>query len=962
MKKHLSSVFLGLLTILFFSGMQLQAQTTVSGKVTDTNGNGLPGVNIKVEGTVSGTISKPSGDFTLKVQTAPPFKLIFSFVGYESQTVEITGNQSGLSVSLAEETQLGKEVVISASRVEESVMESPVTVEKMDILAIQQASTADFYDQISSMKGVYTASGSLTFTSFNTRGFATIANTRFVQLIDGMDNSAPLLNFPAGNVIGISELDVESVELVPGAASALYGPNAFNGILMMNSKSPFDYQGLSAQVKVGVTNSNTSDMNVGDAHGTQPYFSGAVRYAKAFFDDRLAVKVNFSYLQAQDWRANDYTTYRTVKQTIDNPNNPVVGDPAFDGLNLYGDETNIAFARLPATSQSALVNGVAAQLAPSVAASNPMLDEATATAVLQGALPGIFNNVSVNRTGFREQDLLDNNDARSIKADAAIHYRINDQMELSYTYRYGSGSTIYQGGERYGLRDFSIQLQKLELKGNNFFVRAYMSQTDDGDSYNLSALGAFANERISPTSTQWLPNYLGNYAGALIQQTGGAILTGTTPTAEQIAAANGVARTAADVGRPERGSEAYNALIRQVREDLFKRNPSGAAFVDESRFYHAEFNYNFSELWDWMEVQVGGNFRRYDLFSDNTVFNENREGGTNQRITIDEYGMYMQLMKRFIDDRLKLTASIRYDKNQNFDGQVTPRISAVFSAGAERQHNFRTSFQTGFRNPDTQAQFILFPSSSGILLGGTQENAQQYGIYEGGALNTSGQPVNLDFVQPEQLSSIEVGYKGIIADDLFLDLNYYYNTYNNFISGLTVLNANPITNPNFAAGDIAAGTQLFRPYINSDVPINSQGIGVGVTYNLPVANLVLSGNYSYADFSADVPQDSEFEVQFNTPQNRFNIGLESRDIVENLGFALAYRWQEGFRWESAFGHGDIPAFGVFDAQINYKVPSIKTIFKIGGTNLFGDDYRSNFGGPFVGQLYYLSITFDEFMR
>jgi outer membrane receptor protein involved in Fe transport len=94
---------------------------------------------------------------------------------------------------------------------------------------------------------------SLSFKSINTRGFATVANTRFMQLVDGMDNSSPLLNFVLGNMIGVSEIDVQSVELLPGASSALYGANAFNGILFMNSKSPFTSPGITAYAKFGQT-------------------------------------------------------------------------------------------------------------------------------------------------------------------------------------------------------------------------------------------------------------------------------------------------------------------------------------------------------------------------------------------------------------------------------------------------------------------------------------------------------------------------------------------------------------------------------------------------------------------------------------------------------------------------------------------------------------------------------------
>jgi iron complex outermembrane receptor protein len=154
-------------------------------------------------------------------------------------------------------------------------------------------------------------------------------------------------------------------------------------------------------------------------------------------------------------------------------------------------------------------------------------------------------------------------------------------------------------------------------------------------------------------------------------------------------------------------------------------------FMDNSRLYHAEFNYNFVNQIEFAEIQVGGNIRRYDLFSSGTIFNEAPDDGTNfDRIKIDEFGVYTQISKTFAE-ALKLTGSVRYDKNENFDGQFTPRLSAVYTFS--KNHNLRASFQTGFRNPDTQAQFIYFPSSSGTLLGSTEANAGRYGVHNGGA-------------------------------------------------------------------------------------------------------------------------------------------------------------------------------------------------------------------------------------
>jgi iron complex outermembrane recepter protein len=909
------------LLFMVFGTASLMAQTTISGTVTDGGTKEtLAGVNIVVKGKVIGTISDVKGEYNLKVNQAPPFTLVYSFIGFRTQEVEIKeASTTGLNITLEEETLLGQEVVISASRVEENILKSPVTIEKMDITSIKQAATPDFYDALANTKGVQVNNGSMNFTAVNTRGFATIANTRFVQWVDGMDTQAPLLNFPTGSIMGLGELDAESLELIPGAASALYGPNAFNGIMIMKSKSPFEYQGLSAQVKAGVTNSN--------AGGSNPLAQYSIRYAKAF-NDKIAFKVNFSYFKATDWTANDYKTDRT------NPESKIDFSKTtnFDGLNLYGDEAKFAVP-----------------------------------------IGGTFGTLNLARTGFKESDLLDNRDAITIKGDAAIHYRINDKIELIGAYRYGGGNSLYQGQAKYALRDFNQQFFRLELKGDNFFIRGYLSATDAGKSYNMDALGAFTNEALSGTSTKWAPEYAQTYVLSLQGYTPGV-------PAGDIAAANAAARSYANrdifTANGDLTAGARNA-INTVRGNFFQKNPAGASFIDNSKLWHGEFYYNFKQI-KWAEVVAGGNFRQYSLFSNATIFDEAPVDPNNaQRIFINQYGVYTQISKT-IAEKLKVTGSIRYDKSDNFDGNVTPRISAVYSAN--QSHSFRASFQTGFRNPDSQAQFIYFSNPSGILLGGVPSNGSRYGVYgdgaytqasyndfvkSGGSIGTTGtvtggnsallKTANLQYVKPEQLWSYEVGYKGVLATKLLVDLNYYYTSYSDFIGQQYVINKAPTTHQ---GQTIKAGTAWY-PYTNSTKTLTSQGIGLGLTYNLP-KNFVVTGNYNYATFSGET--SSDFQANFNTPQNRYSFGVGNRKIVKNLGFNVNFRYQDSFLWESSYGIATIPSYGVLDAQVNYKVSSIKSVIKIGGTNLGGNDYRTNVGAPFIGQTYYVSITFDEFLR
>lgn len=915
-KASLAAVLLVLL-----SATMVFAQTTISGKVTDADGEAMPSANIKVKGTVLGTTTDIDGNFTLKVTSPPPLTIEVTYTGFKKIEIEITdANTSGLAIKLELEDNILGEVVVKGDFVDRNFMTAPTAVDLVDRLAIQQTASAEFYEGLGTRNGVQMTSSSLNFPQINTRGFATIANTRFVQLIDGMDCSAPLLNFPTGNIVGIGELDMESMELLPGAASALYGPNAFNGLLLMNSKSPFDYPGLSVQFKGGVT---TSDAQGGEAF---PYYNFGIRYAKAF-NNKFAFKINFSLLDAEDWYGNDYKTDTNRPESTTD----LSGTPDFDGLNLYGDEIQIP--------------------------------------------TGVPSIGTIHRTGWKEGDLLDNRDAKSIKTDLALHYRITDNMELIYNYRFGGGSSVYQGSQKYALRDFTQQFHKVELKGSNFFVRAYLTQTDAGDSYNVAALGSYVNERYNETRNDetglgWARDYVLAMQGYKEDVN----YTGTVTAGD-----HNSARAYADRNRPAVGTPAYKTLLESVRNDYFQRNPPGAKFKDNSRLYHAQFNYNFTQI-KFAEVQVGGNFRKYSLFSDGTIFNENPEDDQDfKRVDINEFGFYTQVSKS-IADALKLTGSVRYDKNENFDGQFTPRLSAVYTFS--ENHNLRATFQTGFRNPDTQAQFIYFDLGTNILLGSTEANAGRYGLHEGGAytkssydayrasggtLNPDGTlsggnqsllvTADIDYIKPEQLKSWELGYRGVFNSKLFADFTAYYTTYTDFIGGDEYVLRNPTTHQ----GNAVDAGQVYSPYTNSTEDVTSYGLGLSLNYNL-YKGYTLNTTYNYATFDDNSDEDSEFRAGFNTPENKFSVGIGNRAITKKLGFNITYRWQDDFLWQSDFGSAMIGAFGVLDAQLSYKVPSIKTMVKLGGTNIGGGDYRTNFGGPFVGQMYYVSLTFDEFFK
>ena len=752
-----------LVAFVAFSSLAMVSQTTVTGTVKDAaTGDLLPGVNIKISGKSVGTNTDFDGNFVLNTTETPPFTLELSMIGYQTKEVEITSNNQKIEVSLSENETSLDEIVVSASRTPERIMESPVTIERLDTRAIKNTSAPTFYDGLENLKGVDINTNSLTFKSVNTRGFATFANTRFMQLVDGMDNSSPALNFAIGNLLGMSELDVSTVELLPGASSALYGANAFNGIMFMRSKNPFDSSGISVSVKGGVTSQ--------EAAGTNEFYDVNLRMAYKF-SEKFAAKASLSYLTGTEWFATDYRNTRNGFYIAGDRQS----DRNYDGLNVYGDEV------------STNIRGVAQTL--------------EQLGLAPAGSSALVPSENISRTGYNEVDLM-NYDARSVKLGTSLNYRPfgDDRLEIMFVNKFGVGNTIYQGLNRYSIQNFYLAQHKLEVVGKNFFVRGYMTTEDAGDSYDTRFAGININRRWKDDNT-WFGQYVGAYIGAT--------LAGAN--SDQ---AHAQARQTAETGRFEPGSPEFRRAFEEVTSD--PNLLTGAKFQDQTKLYHADANYNFQDMIDWAEFQIGGSYRLYSLNSNGTIFTD-----FDGPINYDEYGVYTQMQKKFMEeDRLKLTASIRYDKAQNFDGNFSPRVSLAYAAGEDKNQNFRASFQTGFRNPTTQDQYIGLNTGRAFLVGSAPDNLDRYftpaltvsgagsaivgsptvsisgrQAYENAfSVNSvqSGNPsaANVGLVQPERVTAFEVGYRGVLGpvdNRITVDMSVYYNDYEDFISNRPVI-------------------------------------------------------------------------------------------------------------------------------------------------------------------------------
>src|SRR5204863_6016808 len=167
---------------------QTVALIEISGQVVDHEKNApLSDVSVQIKGSVTGTITDNTGTFILRTRQKLPFTLVFSSVGFKPQELEVKSLGSKLQVALSTQIVLGNEVVVTASRVAESILKSPVAIEKLDIRTIKETPAPSFYDALENVKGVQMTTSSLTFKVPNTRGFNIPNNFRFMQLVDGVD-------------------------------------------------------------------------------------------------------------------------------------------------------------------------------------------------------------------------------------------------------------------------------------------------------------------------------------------------------------------------------------------------------------------------------------------------------------------------------------------------------------------------------------------------------------------------------------------------------------------------------------------------------------------------------------------------------------------------------------------------------------------------------------------------------
>ena len=943
-----------LLLLLFITKIGY-SQTIIKGEVIDgQTSETLIGANILIKGAKTGTATDYNGNFILETSKQLPLTLEITYLGYKNKEVLIE-QSNNIKIKLFPNNKRLNEVKIVDSRITKKQKESALTVEALDIIAIKSSPSANFYDALGSLKGVDISSASLGFKVINTRGFNSTSPVRSLQIIDGVDNQAPGLNFSLGNFLGASELDIMKVEIIQGANSAYYGPSAFNGVISMNTRSPFMNPGLSVQYKFG----------------SRQLFENSFRFADVIKnkngEDKFGYKINFSYMQAFDWEANNLS--------------PVEGSPiainpgGYDAVNIYGDE-----------DLTGSINDYETE---------------TNNKYYTGEGLGIFH-----RTGYLEKDVVDYN-TKNLKFATAFHYKIQEDFELIYSMNYGTGTTVYQGDNRFSLNGIQFLQNRIELnKKDKFFIRAYRSQEDAGDSYDAVATAVRLQDYNTISPNDWFSDYSSRF----IQNFNFEMVGWSSPTplivfdpinglqnngwvfqldtfdinwmtnwytmsdsvlnanTDLIISTHQDARDWADSqsnvlvpGTPE-----FEAVFNDITSKISYLE-GGTGFYDKSSLNHIHSEYQFGN--NNSNIKIGANFRQYTPDSKGSIFMD-----TVSKIINNEFGIYTGAEIKLLGEALKINTTVRADKNENFDVNLSPAASIVYKPN--KDDVFRLSFGSALRNPTLSDQYLFYNVGRAILIGNLYGHGTDYGenlvtiesLYE---YFTPTFPIydslrffSVDPIKPEKTKSIELGYRSTISSKIYVDANFYYSEYTNFI-GYKIGAKFQADTTNGGYSIALPSIQAYRMAANAENKVTTKGASIGINY-YPNSDLSISGNYSWNSLNEKGTNDPIIPA-YNTPEHKFNLGLlmknihfsEQRSILRDFSSSLTYKWIEGYNYEgSPQFTGTIPSYDILDFQVSKKIPEIDATLKIGSTNILNNLHYEVYGGPYIGRMTYCSILFD----
>jgi hypothetical protein len=668
----------------------------------------------------------------------------------------------------------------------------------------------------------------------------------------------------------------------------------------------------------------------------------------------LAYKFNVFAFKALDWSADNQSPVYNSGFSASNPGR-------FDAVNTYGDEY------FPANDYSEDLNGK----------------------------PGLG---TFFRTGYRESDLVNYN-TKNVKANASVHLRLKPELEenspeLIVAGNVGQGTTVYQGDNRFSLRDILFFQGRIELKKKDkYFIRVYGTGEDAGKSFDpyFTALklqdaarsdenwanayvrywqDSIKNQVLDMNYPQYVinPNYPvePNY---FIVPTAAQYASWNAQHADSLAyfhslvenwTNNGTAGIPMEgqYGFFEPGSALFNSNFNQITSANNNDADAGTRFYDRSSLFHTQGEYQWKGA-GFIDYRVGGNARLYKPNSAGTIF-------TDDSTTIYNYegGLYFGATKKFLENRLIVSGTVRVDKNVNFDALVSPATSVVYQP--KKNHYLRASFSSALRNPTLTDQYLNLNVGPAILSGNLNGVDRLYTLESFNDFRNNNliraylDPFSIAPIRPEQVKTMELGYRASFFDQkVYVDLGGYYSVYKHFIGYKIGID---VTFDPDTLISVPTGLQVYRYAANSDNTVITQGATLGLNYYFHEKHS-LGANYSYNDIARSEENDPIIPA-FNTPKHKYNVSVTGNKLFESRegncwGYSVNYKWIQGYLFEgSPQFTGIINSYDMVDVQVNYSLIASNIFIKFGASNVLNNQQVQVYGGPSIGRMAYLSLQYS----
>ena len=986
-----------LIMSLVFNVNFLLAQNSISGTIVDTeDGVAIPGASVFILGTTNGSATDFDGNFTITTSRDLPIKIEVSSLGYTSQIIDVTSADQNLSIQLELGSDFLDEVIISASRRPEKIVDAPASVSVISARKIANSSEAiDPIRHLMNVPGVTVANYTANSMNIEMRSGNGLLGTAVLPLLDYRVISTPAARSNFSYQYGLSNLDLERIEVIRGTNSALYGPGVEGGVVHFITKKAIDHPGTSAELYTGNLSSR----------------GGAVRHAYANKSKTFGYKLNVKYNEGNDFGLDlveDAGRISTFYTTISHPaiKNKVV-DATQSGtplLTMSDLDTNNDGNPLASEYQNLAMN-----------AHFEFRPNENTTATFSGGFSDA-GGIGIQDLGYFYNQGLDywaHARATSGNLFAQVSYNSNDGGDID------NPSFLYETGNRVvGKREFLVANVQYDLDVPSFLDSKFnfgidyqdtksdseytlYGRNDDNDPYSIT--GAYAQGQ-----SKLADNLIMTYAARIDKYNfiDEAAFAPKLAFVYKLNESNSI-RASYSVGTYGASSlEAYVDfpvaelkkgvadvwLSGQIEPHIFDQNAgieiTGAqAYVDGGYYVpRSETSLKYSHLYEIAkgltlpEVygQLGANAALAPLVAPIQSFFSTYAGPAGSTGQIRGFNLFnpSETMSQLTDVSAAQIATIN-----NYEIGYKGKIGKKLSLGIDFYYAERKGF-TEFTGVGPLYQLIegdlisTWPATVGQDLAsdpGMAAAAAGYvqAAYAGAGLPATGLPAATSIalglpssglalllapdgaLPPSNLATL--GLLKVIGDRVAGGFTTAAGLLNGEINmdGVGMVSSNRA--PNDGLNHVSAG---YRQYPNATRSHWGADVSAEYYYN---ENISLWANYSYISQNAWIPGEADdddlpFPSYLNTPLNKCRAGL--RFNYDNVRASLAYQYDEAFF--SNFGAGlggDAPERHTFDGNIGFQIMD-GLFFDIQATNLLDREYRQYPGLPIIGRRVLFKTTFN----